>query len=86
MKARFKALWKKCRAKSDADSTFGDIERRYSEPHRFYHNICHIENCLNELDLLSIHESDSLMLEFALWFHERSIILLQMIMKNKVHC
>jgi predicted metal-dependent HD superfamily phosphohydrolase len=70
MKARFKVLWKKCRAKTYAERIYGDLERRYSEPHRFYHNMHHIENCLNELDLLAIPESDSILLEFALWFHD----------------
>jgi predicted metal-dependent HD superfamily phosphohydrolase len=70
MRNRFKKLWNKCDAKSDADQIFEDLERRYSEPNRFYHNFQHIEACFNQMDMISSDEIDPLVLEFSLWFHD----------------
>lgn len=70
MRDRFNKMWRKCGAKSDADHLYKDLERRYSEPHRFYHNFQHIENCFNQMDMISGNEIDPILLEFSLWFHD----------------
>jgi predicted metal-dependent HD superfamily phosphohydrolase len=70
MKVRFQELWKNCKAKSNADEVYEDLEKRYSEPHRFYHNLKHIGHCLNHLDMLPVNAPDSIIVEFALWFHD----------------
>lgn len=33
----------------DAEKLFLNLMHRYTEPHRFYHNVFHIESCLNEM-------------------------------------
>ena len=70
MRDRFRELWIKCNAKSDADCIYANLVKRYSESHRFYHNLKHIENCLTQIDMLSGNEIDHIALEFALWFHD----------------
>ncbi len=44
------------------------IYKKYSESHRAYHNLSHIEACLNLLDTLDISDKDQI--ELAIWFHD----------------
>ena len=50
-----------------AESAFQDLIARYSQDHRAYHNLSHIERMLSWLDA-SGHHSDAV--EFAIWFHD----------------
>lgn len=45
------------------------LKDHYSEPHRAYHALDHIGNCLEELDSLG-HVSFSECIEAAIWFHD----------------
>ena len=55
---------------------FYQIERKYSEPHRSYHNIDHIIDCLQKLhdeknktpDAIDTSAWDTI--ELAIWFHD----------------
>lgn len=59
-------------------SVRADLTVLYSEPHRHYHNLRHIMECLRELSMLkahlkstnSTHLVDFYVLEAALWFHD----------------
>jgi predicted metal-dependent HD superfamily phosphohydrolase len=42
----------------------------YSEPHRHYHNVQHIADCLNEFDSARDAAHEPLALELAIWFHD----------------
>jgi predicted metal-dependent HD superfamily phosphohydrolase len=42
----------------------------YSEPHRFYHNLVHIDDCLGEFDRVRQLATDPVALELAVWFHD----------------
>jgi predicted metal-dependent HD superfamily phosphohydrolase len=46
------------------------IRRHYGEPHRFYHTLNHLNQCLNELDAAKdlIEEIDAT--EMSIWFHD----------------
>jgi len=50
MKERFLALWKRIHAQGNAEQEFARLKDRYSEPHRFYHIMKHIEDSLTEFD------------------------------------
>jgi predicted metal-dependent HD superfamily phosphohydrolase len=68
---RFAELWGRCADNnSAADTLWRDIESRYSEPHRHYHNLDHIRQCLGQLDRAGevIAERDAT--ELAIWFHD----------------
>ncbi|MEI6731798.1 MAG: hypothetical protein WCK90_03905 [archaeon] len=52
----------------DAQVTFGKLKRAY-EP-RAYHNLTHIEECLNELDGARRLVTNLPAVELALWFHD----------------
>lgn len=64
MQRRFSELWQRIVAQGKPDTEFRRLNPAYSEPHRFYHNINHINSCLTELDSLP----DSV--EFAIWYHD----------------
>ncbi|MFO7850380.1 MAG: hypothetical protein R6V67_10505, partial [Spirochaetia bacterium] len=56
------------------EEVFLMLERLYSQEHRFYHNLEHINDCLRLFD--SLNESNRnlvqnpLSLELAIWFHD----------------
>jgi predicted metal-dependent HD superfamily phosphohydrolase len=56
----------------DARKTAAELVARYTEPHRAYHNLAHIADCLEKLDLarpmLRKDEEDAV--ELALWWHD----------------
>lgn len=66
--ARFMEL---CRGldipETTADTAYLDLEKRYTEPHRAYHNRHHIDRMLAALDATGeIHDA----LELAIWYHD----------------
>jgi predicted metal-dependent HD superfamily phosphohydrolase len=61
-----------CRAAHlpESPTWFQQLSKHYSEPHRHYHNIQHLEECLTEFDRLRPQASNPLALEFAIFFHD----------------
>lgn len=51
----------------EAQDIFRDLEIRYSEPHRAYHNLKHIEQMLDAANQNNIHNPSILL---AIWFHD----------------
>jgi predicted metal-dependent HD superfamily phosphohydrolase len=54
------------------DTTWQLLRDSYSEPHRAYHNLTHISECLAQLDYIAgvINPPEHGILEMALWFHD----------------
>lgn len=50
--------------------TLQDLERRYSEKHRFYHNLRHIEECLAEFSEVEHIIPNPFEVWLAIWFHD----------------
>ena len=48
----------------------GRLGAAYTEPHRHYHTLVHIEYCLDLLARVYNNESDLERIELALWFHD----------------
>jgi predicted metal-dependent HD superfamily phosphohydrolase len=46
------------------------LVQRYREPHRAYHNLEHIEECLDEFGPARPHAREPDTLELAIWFHD----------------
>ena len=64
-------LWKAADLRGGYSQTwFTDLHNRYSEPHRHYHNIQHIEECLAEFEQVSSRAEHPIALELAIWFHD----------------
>ncbi|MEN9990648.1 MAG: hypothetical protein RLZZ224_350 [Verrucomicrobiota bacterium] len=49
---------------------FDRLEQCYREPHRRYHTLEHLEECLEELDEIEGDEERLALMEVALWFHD----------------
>lgn len=67
---RWSQLW---RAIVDKPAPAGSYERlvtMYSEPHRRYHNLAHIADCLSEFDEARELAHEPLAVELAIWFHD----------------
>jgi len=67
---RFSTLWKRLNAQGNAEQEFAKLNARYSEPHRFYHNMCHIRDCLSEFDSAKSLDHKADLVELAIWCHD----------------
>lgn len=47
-----------------------ELERRYRQPHRFYHTLSHLNQCLFELDAAGVRVAEAPATEMAIWFHD----------------
>ena len=72
MKGRLAARLSELGRAGDAQKTAAELVARYREPHRAYHNLDHIADCLEKLELarpmLRKDEADAV--ELALWWHD----------------
>ncbi len=63
-------LWARLGAAVTDEMLFHDLIARYSEPHRRYHTVQHLEECFGrfaELKGEAVHPQE---IELALWFHD----------------
>ena len=63
-------LWKRLGLKGDWQPAYADLVCRYSESHRFYHDLTHIEHCFLELSKMRNLAADLNAVELALWYHD----------------
>ncbi len=52
------------------EATFDALLKAYSETHRHYHSVEHIDHCLRELDAEISLAREPAEVELALWFHD----------------
>ena len=68
---RFIQLWRSCSDNtSDGKEVWEALFTHYSEPHRFYHNLGHLQQCLREMDEANSHIKEPEATELAIWFHD----------------
>jgi predicted metal-dependent HD superfamily phosphohydrolase len=67
---RWRRFWRRLGSSWDFRAELGALDRRYGEPHRFYHNWDHIRRCLAELDRARSLAAEPDALELALWYHD----------------
>jgi len=70
MQNEFIELWNKINAKGDPIAEFSRLSQLYSNPERFYHNLNHIKNCLNELNQIENLMKNPNLIRFAIWYHD----------------
>jgi predicted metal-dependent HD superfamily phosphohydrolase len=68
--SRWNRLWSTLGAAHADETLFCDIIAKYSEPHRKYHTLRHLEECLRHLDEVQHLASRPAEIELALWFHD----------------
>jgi predicted metal-dependent HD superfamily phosphohydrolase len=57
-------------AEDDGGRIADELLRAYGEPHRQYHGLEHLRDCLEQLDAAPASEADRDLAETALWFHD----------------
>jgi len=67
---RWSQLWHRATSAAQPSDTYGRLVAMYSEPHRCYHNLAHIEDCLVEFDRAKQLATDPVAVELAIWFHD----------------
>src|SRR4051812_13175738 len=67
---QFEELWCRIGAKGDAAAVFELLGSHYTDKRRAYHNLKHIESCLDELKNMRGRCENADAVEFALWFHD----------------
>jgi predicted metal-dependent HD superfamily phosphohydrolase len=63
-------LWRDASLRGDGRAWFEILVNRYSEPHRHYHTLHHIAECLDEFDPVRHLASQPVAVELAIWFHD----------------
>lgn len=66
---RWKSAWESLGARAD-DGLLQQVIARYREPHRRYHTLRHLEECLEKLEELRPRAERPAEVEPALWFHD----------------
>lgn len=67
---RWQRLWQELAARSDGSDWFGGVVAAWSEPHRHYHGLAHLNDCLALLDAHRGLAENPALVEAALWFHD----------------
>ena len=70
LRARFTALWPRLGARGDVEPILDAVMHGWSEPHRHYHGLDHLRDCLARLDEAPAIGKDRDLAEAALWYHD----------------
>jgi predicted metal-dependent HD superfamily phosphohydrolase len=70
LRERFAGLWRRMGAADEGSRVFDELLRAYQEPHRRYHGVDHLRDCLEQLDAAPTTGEDRDLAETALWFHD----------------
>jgi predicted metal-dependent HD superfamily phosphohydrolase len=68
--AQWRDLWTRLGAATPHAHAFDELVARYREPHRRYHTLQHLDECLEKLDELASEAANPEEVELALWFHD----------------
>lgn len=55
---------------AQAEQIYATLERAYTEPHRAYHSVQHIVECLDLLAQVRDQLEDAFAVQLAIWFHD----------------
>ena len=64
------SLWKELDAQGDPAPIHAQLVAAYTEPHRHYHTLGHLAECLAEFDAVRFLAQEAATIETALWFHD----------------
>jgi predicted metal-dependent HD superfamily phosphohydrolase len=70
LRERFGGVWSRMGAADDGGRVFDEILEAYQEPHRHYHGVDHLRDCLEQLDTAPAAGAARDLAETALWFHD----------------
>jgi predicted metal-dependent HD superfamily phosphohydrolase len=67
---RWARLWQFARLTGELFRWHDRLVALYSERHRHYHNVCHLNECLREFDSARHLAEQPVAVELAIWFHD----------------
>jgi len=67
---RWEQVWREATGAKDAERVYQELIALYSQPHRHYHNLRHISECLREFDSARQLARELVAVELAVWFHD----------------
>ncbi len=67
---RWNDLWQALGAEPQNPILFDQLRSRYAEPHRVYHTLDHIQDCLKQFDAARSLAERKAEVEVAIWFHD----------------
>jgi predicted metal-dependent HD superfamily phosphohydrolase len=67
---RWQTLWQRLGSTLNAAEVFAELETRYTEPQRAYHNLVHIADCLAQFDAARHLAGQPAEVEAAIWYHD----------------
>jgi predicted metal-dependent HD superfamily phosphohydrolase len=67
---QWQKLWRHVGAVGNPLPVLDELVALYSQPHRHYHNLCHIAECLAEFDPARHLTNQPDAVELAVWFHD----------------
>jgi predicted metal-dependent HD superfamily phosphohydrolase len=70
LRERFAALWVRLGGHGDGRSIADSVLRGWTEPHRHYHGLDHLRDCLARLDESPAAGEERDLAEAALWYHD----------------
>jgi predicted metal-dependent HD superfamily phosphohydrolase len=70
LEQRWCELWAELDGRGNPLLVFAGLRQFYSEPHRAYHNLQHIKECLDTLSLVRKDAASPHTISLALWFHD----------------
>lgn len=63
-------FWERLGGTGDPRRVYQNLAGRYAEPHRAYHTLRHIEECLREFEAARGLARDARAVEMAIWYHD----------------
>jgi predicted metal-dependent HD superfamily phosphohydrolase len=66
----WRQLWQGLGVPAPDEALFQDVTARYSEPHRKYHTMQHLDECFDKLQEIRAEAVHPEEIELALWFHD----------------
>jgi predicted metal-dependent HD superfamily phosphohydrolase len=70
LRERFAALWRRLGGRGDSTAACQAVLQGYREPHRRYHGLDHLRDCLARLDEAPVGPAGRDLAEAALWYHD----------------
>lgn len=70
LRERWNRLWHSLGATGSPDASFDALAAAYTAPQRAYHNLHHIEMCLDELERAEFLAEREPEIELAIWYHD----------------
>jgi predicted metal-dependent HD superfamily phosphohydrolase len=67
---RWQSIWQAAALSGNPFPWFDRLATLYTEPHRHYHNLVHLAECLREFDPVRQLAREPAAVELALWFHD----------------